>query len=286
MAIRPKRVRQRRGPFSNMEKKQIQDLDGLKTATEIALILNRSISQVEKYILSIHEKPPEGFVRKTEEEEIRVELAAQADWKLAQKEYTKEELDYYEIEYVDYRKMFKDLTKTEIKQLHQLIMLDIKIHRHNADVMQDMEDLDRMDRLLTQLYKDNNNAPLDLNDPRTIRITQLEAQRAACRTSKNARQKEHSDMLKKHSDLLVTLKSTRDQRIKDVEDRGQFIVLLKQLEEEERRQAISEIVGLMDLSVESKKKELSAYFKYSDGMLDRPFLTPESIEQMEAPIEG
>lgn len=277
----------RRGPFSNDEKRQLEEFYETKSVNEIALILNRSVDQVKKYCEELQKNKNVKPARRSDEDETRIELFSQADWKLLQQEYTREEISYYEIEYISYRKMFVDLTKTEIKQLHQLIMLDIKIHRHNADLKADMEDIDRMDRLLKQLYSDNNDAPMDINNPNTMMITQLETQRQACRTSKTARQKEVVELLKKHSDLLKDLKSTRDQRIKDVEERGKFIVLLKELEDEARRNSINEVVGLMDISVKEEKHRLGSLHKYADGTVDRPLLTPDTVNlEEEVLFEG
>jgi hypothetical protein len=70
---------------------------------------------------------------------------------------------------------------------------------------------------------------------------------------------------------------SRDQRIKNLEDRGKFIGLLKELELNERRQNIGEIVGLMDLAVEKEKWRLGAPHKFGDGLIDQPYLTPESV---------
>ena len=218
---------------------------------------------------------PVPNLRRTEDEELIIELHSQADWKMLQSEYSNKELIFFEIEYIGYRKQFKDLTKTEIKQLHNLIKLEIKMHRHDEDVMKANKDLDRMERLLKQLTDENSGTDTQM-------IMELNTQIQACRTSGGKKKsKENNELLAKHSAILKDLKSTRDQRIKNIEDRGKFIVLLKELEMESRKNSIAEIVGLMDLSVENEKKRLSKFHKFPDGNVDRPLLTPESIEQSE-----
>ena len=120
----------RRGPFSNKEKQQIADFIGNgKSLEELGLILNRTVKQITNYCNGLHLDKPMPNLRRTEDEELIVELHSQADWKMLQNEYTSNELVYFEVEYVSYRKQFKDLTKTEIKQLHNLIKLEIKMHR-------------------------------------------------------------------------------------------------------------------------------------------------------------
>jgi len=128
--------------------------------------------------------------------------------------------------------------------------------------------------LLKQLTDENSGTDTQM-------IMELNTQIQACRTSTGAKSKENNELLAKHSAILKDLKSTRDQRIKNIEDRGKFIVLLKELEMESRKNSIAEIVGLMDLSVENEKKRLSKFHKFPDGNVDRPLLTPESIEQSE-----
>ena len=277
---RTKITNTRRGPFSNKEKAEIAEfLETGKSLEELSLILNRSVKQLTEYCKNLNPNKSTPM-RRTEDEELTIELHSQADWKMLQKEYTSTELAFFEIEYVSYRKQFKDLTKTEIKQLHQLIMLDVKIHRHNEDLMRDQKDIDRMDKLLKQLYQENEGNPMNLNNPNMMAIAELETQRQACRSGKNARGKEAKDLLDKHSSILKDLKSTREQRIKNLDDQGKFIGLLKQLENEERRKSIAEITGLMDLAVEKETDRLLQPHKYLDGMIDLPLLIPNKNREM------
>ncbi len=278
---RTKITNTRRGPFSNKEKKQIADfIESGKSLEELSLILNRSVKQISNYCNGLHLDKPAVALRRTEDEEFTIELHSQADWKMLQKELSQEELAYFEIEYISYRKQLGGLTKTEIKQLHQLIVLDIKIHRHAKDIMKDDKDIDRMERALNRLSENIENNP-NSNNQDQMMMNELQAQVQACRTAKTMRNKEHNELIGKHRDILKDLKSTRDQRIKNVEERGKFIVLLKELEVESKRRAISEIVGLMDIAVDKERDRLAGYHRYSDGVIDRPLLNSETIEREE-----
>lgn len=280
-AKRTKITNTRRGPFSNKEKQQIADFIGNgKSLEELALILNRSVKQITNYCNGLHLDKPAPSLRRTEDEELVIELHSQADWKMLQGECTSVELVYFEVEYISYRKQFKDLTKTETKQLHQLIMLEIKLHRHNNDLMRDKKDIERMEKLLKQLYDQNDGETLNANNPNMMLITQLETQVQACRSSVDARGKQANDFIKQHGDILKSLKSTREQRIKNLDDEGKFIGLLKKLEEESKKRSIAELVGLVDLSVVAERDRLSAMHKFADGVYDQPLLIPQEEDEL------
>ena len=276
---RAKITNTRRGPFSNKEKQQISEcVEQNKSLEEISLIINRSTKQIANYCNGLHLDKPAPNLRRTEDEELTIELHSQADWKMLQEELTNKELVYFEVEYISYRKQFKDLTKTEIKQLHNLIKLEIKMHRHDVDLSKASKDLDRMERLLKQLNDENDGTDLHVNNPNTQMIIDLTTQIQACRTSTGAKSKENNEFLSKHSDILKQLKSTREQRVKNLDDEGKFIGLLKKLEEEDKRRSMAELIGLVDLSVEAEKDRLSASHKFADGTVDNPLLFPDNNE--------
>jgi len=272
MKRRQKHVDKRRGPLSLDEKKKIEVMAETKSDEEIATLLKRSVKQIATYKNDYMSNAPVLVVKRSEAEEFKRELHAQADWSEVERSFTPTEILFYENDYVNYRQQFKDMTATELKQLHHLITLDILMGRHMQSRMKTEGDTERLERLLRQMYdRPESEQNIDM-------IANMESQIQACRSASNAKTKEYKDLLDKHQSLLKDLKSTRDQRIKNLEDRGKFVVFLKQLEDEERRLNISEIIGLEDLGVEKERERLSQYHTYMDGGVDRPLLTPESVE--------
>ena len=261
----------RRGPLSKDEKAQIASLCTTKTDEEIAALLNRQVKQVAGYRDEYRANAPEIIVQRSEADELRHELHSQIDWVRFKSEFSPEELKFFESDYINYRTMLKDITQAERKDLYRLITLDIFMHRHNVDRMKAQGDVDRLERLLKREYD------LPEEAQNIERIQGLEIQLQACRSATNSKTKEYKDLLDKAQDISKSLKTTRDQRIKNLEDRGKFIGLLKDLELAERRHGVGEIVGLMDLAVEKEKRRLAQPHKFGDGLVDMPFLTPESI---------
>lgn len=271
MKRRQKHVDVKRGPLSADEKAKIEVLQETKTDEEISSLLKRPLKQVRDYKHEYLANAPAAIVKRNEAEEYRRELHSQADWILFQTQFTPQELTFFEGDYINYRGQLKDMTPAERKQLYHLITLDIFMQRHNADRMKAQKDIDRLETLLKRQYdqpQESQNQELIIN---------LESQIQACRSSSNSKTKEYKDLLDKYQSILRDLKTTRDQRIKNLEDRGKFVIFLKQLEEEDRRRVIGEVSGLMDLAVEKEKDRLSSYHKYMDGMVDIPLLTPDTV---------
>ena len=84
--------------------------------------------------------------------------------------------------------------------------------------------------------------------------------------------------------MLKDLKGTREQRIKAIEDSKQtFASLVKQIAtDSDFRVQIGFDMEKMRLAAEKEKERLSDYYTYEDGMVDQPFLTPETLKQEDA----
>lgn len=269
------KVKFKKGPLSNLEKKNIADWLATKADAEIARDLNRALSQVVNYKNEYLSGAPSITVKYTESEEYRRELHAQSNWLQTQREFTEEELVFYENSYVEYRHQFKDMTASELKQLYQLITLEVFMHRHNSDRMKSQKEVERLEKVIAKEYA------IDINLRNVEKISHLEEQLIACRGASGGKTKEYKDLLDKHNDLMKTLKGTRDQRIKNIEDRGKFISILKELEVDERRRSIGEITGLMDLAVGIEKERLSKPHQYADKMIDQPILNHLTLQETE-----
>ena len=81
--------------------------------------------------------------------------------------------------------------------------------------------------------------------------------------------------------MLKDLKGTREQRIKQIEDSKQtFASLIKQIvTDPTTRTKMGIDMEKMRLAAEAEKERLAQYHKYEDGIIDQPFLTPETLIQ-------
>jgi hypothetical protein len=50
------------------------------------------------------------------------------------------------------------------------------------------------------------------------------------------------------------------------------------LEDEELREKEGREMEILNLAVEKSKEILNSYHQYADGQVDKPFLTPDSVE--------
>src|ERR1700744_6392683 len=94
----------KKGPFSNIEKKNIEDWSIELDALDIAQRLNRSVKQVEKYLREYKANAPRIVAQRSETETLRRELHAASDWGEIKKQFTDSELVFYENAYINYRK--------------------------------------------------------------------------------------------------------------------------------------------------------------------------------------
>jgi hypothetical protein len=272
---RPKKVVvNKSGPLSNKEKKFIEDWQDEKDVKDIALLLKRTVQQVSLYKQEFLSGAPKVTVERTEAEAFKRELHGHSSWKALIKQFTNEELMFFEDDYVEYRKQFKDMTATETKQLHQMITLDVFMQRHNIDRINMQYEVERIEKLLNKEYKRDQTL---MSAEEIQYLMHLETQLNGCKAASVSRTKEYKDLLDKHQALLKDLKGTRDQRIKSIEDRGKFISILKQMELEDSRNKMGEVIGLMDLAVEKEKQRLSLSHQYVNGEIDQPILSPESV---------
>lgn len=272
----------KKGSFSAAERQNIEEWSISMDALDIAQRLNRSIKQVEKYLREYKANAPRIIAQRSETEELRRELQAASNWGEIKKQFTDSELVFYENSYIEYRRQFKDMTHTEHKQLNQLITIDIFLNRHNQDRKRCQEEIDRIEKLLRKEYEKNIDSlpPKEKQDAKNFIIHQ-EDQLAAHKASSASKTKEYSDYLGKHTDIMKTLKGTRDQRFKAVEEKGKFLAVLEELEIASRRQNISEIMGLTDLAVKKEKERLAAPFAYADKEIDVPILNHTTVKGLD-----
>ncbi len=154
-------------------------------------------------------------------------------------------------------------------QVKQAIILDVFMNRHNSERMQSQREVERLDRLLEKEYKN------PMVDPGVIEG--LESTLQANKAAGNQRTKEYKDLVEKHQAILRDLKSTREQRIKNVDQKGKFIEVLKMLAQDDLRSIVNEEVGLHYAAAQGEKKRLQQHHTYRDGVVDKPLLTPEDI---------
>lgn len=271
MAKKKKVSNIKRGRLSDAEKKLVQDWLEFKTDAEIAQDLRRALPQIQGYKKEILSHSPAPLVKRTEAEEIKRELKARPEWGQICEEFVDNELVFFENDYVQLRNQFKQIAHTEFKQVRRLITLDILMHRHMTERKRSQEEIERLERLLKREY----DKPAAIQD--IALITQLETNLQANKAASSQKTKEYKDLEEKHQAIMKDLKGTREQLVKNLDQRGKFIEVLKMLTDEDLRKVINEEIALHKIGSIKETKRLSALHEYADHIVDRPILTPETV---------
>jgi hypothetical protein len=91
---------------------------------------------------------------------------------------------------------------------------------------------------------------------------------------------EYTKLLNEQQKISKDLKATREQRIKRIEDgKSSWVGLIRMLEDEEIREKKGREMEIINLATEKSLQSLHDYHEYQDGTVDRPFLTPESVQE-------
>ena len=133
--------------------------------------------------------------------------------------------------------------------------------------------------IFEELLQDEKNKDSEYQD--RDYIFNVERQIATSRAAQEALGREYKDLQGKKSVMLKDLKATREQRIKRLEDSKQtFIGWVSQiLTSPDLRREFGIEMEKMRLAMENQKQELSEWHKYEDGIIDQPFLTPDTVKE-------
>ncbi len=110
-------------------------------------------------------------------------------------------------------------------------------------------------------------------------IFNLERQVAVHRAAQESIARDYKDLQTKKNAMLKELKGTREQRIKRLEDSKETFASWIQalVQHPDMREELGVEMEKMRLSMEKERVRLAEYHKYEDGLVDQPFLTPDSV---------
>jgi hypothetical protein len=264
--------RVKHGALSPAEKKTIQNLiaKGIKYEA-IAKLLNRSTAQVLKEIEKVTGVQPEQSMTLVEQ------LTARPEWKQFEKQFTEEELQEFAHQYVQIvSAQFKDdtLLPTEELQVFQLITLKIQIDRTLSEQKQALTMMAAATAAIDKMQKSD----LSVQKNREQMLIASESYSLGRNMNKECtdRYKIYSD---KQDKMMRDLRSTREQRVKVVENSGGSILgLVRLLMDEDKRKIAGQEAAMQYTASVKEKERLSQPHKYDDGVVDQPLLTPETVE--------
>lgn len=250
---------------------------------QIAKKLGRSVALVEKFlkehvnVKSVAKVLPEDDVEKIT---IREELKGSEQWMILKKEFSGDELRYFEAGYTRLISQYRsDVLPAEETQIFQAIKFEILMSRNLQARSKALDDIARLEKM-----QENFLAPL-MGDPalmsnqdKALALT-MEQQIATSRVAEQSRTTEYVKLQERHEALMKSLKSTRDQRIKDItSSKTSFPDLLKTLAERDVQKREGRRMELMKKAAERSFLDLGKEVQYEDGVFDRPILTSETVD--------
>lgn len=199
------------------------------------------------------------------------DITVRPEWKQFQKELTKEELEFFVYRYRKLVNQFReDLLASEETQVFLLIKFEILMTRNLQERKKILDEITRIEALLNVVsVKKNVNERLE-----------MEKILGKLRLASTDYTNEYVRLEEKHAALMKDLKSTRDQRIKHLENaKTTFLDIIKMLQDDEIREIEGRQIELVRMATQKEYKRLSAFYTYGDNQVDRPILNGEIIEE-------
>lgn len=279
----------KRGKFS-IEEIQYMNLNmNTLSVDEMAETLNRTVEVVQKHIDSLLDNKNETLNR-LENKEAFKDLKSKPFWAELKQQYSERELELYLYHWAKYLEQFEDdVTHSEESQICKAIDLEIMMHRNLKEKFKVDGELARLEKeLVKALEKDKEieNGTLEDKDKEYLlaqhrTYTQaIMAQIQGIRSSQMTRTKEYNELLDKHQKMNRDLKTTRDQRFKDIKERKiTFFGLLQAFDDAREKQRMSTEAELIALSTKKATKDLGEYHTYLDGIVDQPILNSDTLKE-------
>lgn len=266
-------VPKKRGQLSLDEEQYIRDNFQNLSINDIALHLNRNLAPIQRYI----EENQLSLINNTTEDSIlRQKLHTKTFWPEITRQFDSDsgELQYFEDTWIGLIKQFReDVLPAEELQIKQFITIDILINRSMKERKRHITETEKLQRLVDKEYE----KPEEQRD--IPKLANLETQLSFARNSIANYTNEYTKLLNEQQKISKDLKATREQRIKRIEDgKSSWIGLIRMLEDEEIREKEGREMEILAIATEKLKNKLYDYHNYQDGVVDKPFLNPESLE--------
>lgn len=262
----------KRGKLSTDEEQFIRNSVGRLSIHDIAVEINRTDETVQRFCDNNNLTYKGMSEEKYDDTVLQDKLQARPYWGEVTQQFTDDELVYFAITWVRVIKQFQeDILYSEELQVKQWITQEIMGNRVLRERKRAIEQVDRLQNLLDAEYAH----PIEQRDPEMI--AGLETELSHVRNGLSSYTTEHTKILGNIKDIQKDLKAARADRVKKVEDsKSSFSGFIRALEDEALRARVGEDAAIMRLAMDKAEERLSANHKYEDGLVDQPFLIPET----------
>jgi len=262
----------KRGQLSLDEEQFIRDNIQSLSIEDIASQLNRNTAPIQRYIkenrLLNNDKESDQY--------LKYKLYSKTFWNEIERQFDQEsgELQYFEDTWVNLIKQFReDVLPAEELQIKQFITIDILINRSMKERKRHITETEKLQKLVDKEYEKKE------EDRDIPKLANLETQLSFARNSIANYTNEYTKLLNEQQKISKDLKATREQRIKRIEDgKSSWTGLIRMLEDEQVREKEGREMEILSMATDKVNKQLGEYHSFQDHTLDKPFLTPETIE--------
>lgn len=265
------KIPRKRGQLSLDEEEFIRQNINTLSASEMAERLNRTTAPIQRYI-----EENKFTDADNDYEYLKQKLHAKTFWGEIKRQFDEDsgELEYFEDTWVGLIKQFReDVLPAEELQIKQFITIDILINRSMKERKRHISEIEKLQKMIDSEYA----KPEDQRD--VAKLINMETNIGFARTSIANYTNEYTKLLNEQQKISKDLKATREQRIKRIEDgKSSWVGLIRMLEDEEIRERKGREMEIINMATQKALNNLHEYHQYQDGTLDRPFLTPESVE--------
>jgi hypothetical protein len=245
-----------------------------KIASELSRDPDSVLEFIRRKIVEGKIENPSWLIDEDPEKQAEYELTIRPYWSELQKQFTEEELQLFKYHWARVISQFRDdVMPTEEMQVVDLIKLELLMNRSLEGNKQNITDISRLEGML-ELERSNSKEVQDVD-----LMFNMERQIASYKASQESLNKDYRELQTKKNSMLKEMKATREQRVKRLEDsKHNFTSWLTHLA---TNPEITKEYGItmekMRMAMEKEKERLSSFHKYTDGLVDQPFLTPETV---------
>ena len=258
------------GRLSNDEGRLIARLIDNMTVEDIAVKMDRRVETIEKFVKGTLREGLSGY------EEAQYSLEDRPYWIELENQFDHAELELFKYHWSRIISQFRDdVLPTEELQVVDVIKLELLMNRSLKCSKDSIEQLNIHESMLNlEREKDREDQDTDL---------MISAQRAIAgiRAAQESLNKDYRELQSKKQSMLREIKGTREQRVKRLEDSKQSLVawVASLMQDPELAKSYGLEMEKMRLAMEREKERLSAFHKYQDGTVDRPFLSVDSVKK-------
>lgn len=261
----------KRRTWTDSEKEYVYKWAGQITAKEIASQLSRSVNQVAYFISqnidNINKYQTKQLIKETDG------IENSPHWIQLTSQFDEKELELFKYHWQKVSGQFReDILHTEELQIVDMIKLEVLMNRC---LTQQRELKTNIDQTQTDILKERRKK----GEVNPDIIMSLQTQVTAMMSAIDSISREYRELQKQKNDIFKSLKATREQRIKQIENsKESFMDWVKiMIDNPAVRKECGLYIEKMRVATEAEYKRLSEFHEFADGEIDRPILNSDTV---------